>query len=202
MDKQTELRPVFEEFPESHLNFARDRLTPERWSHTQNVLQNSRALLEVYPELREPRMEFLTAVLLHDLAKDLDRSRQRKLASRYRGELDEYERNLPAIWHGPAGAQLLVEKALVPTDSPILKTISYHSTGVVPMSEQLMGLIVADFSAADRNFSGAREIRTQYGEVSLERLANQVLSYKITICLQKNKIIHPNTVEAYNTTCD
>ncbi len=189
-------------FPKNYLAFARDKLTPERWNHTLDVINNCQALNRDYPLSEKTEKQLLIAALFHDLAKDLPETQQASLATQYRGEPDPIESRIPAIWHGPAAAQLVVEEFNFSPDDQVISAIAYHPTGDEPLSELLGLLIIADYSAVNREFIGAREIRARYGRIPAKKLAFRTLRHKIRHCLQQEKLLHPRTVYAYNDACD
>lgn len=183
------------------VEFTRDKLSSERWNHTVQVLKQTGKLLEAQPDLNCPRAQLESAALFHDLAKDMPDAKQRQLASQYLDGLDVYYKKIPAIWHGPASAQLVSENFDWPSADPVLVAVSFHSTGNPDRHRLSDALLVADFSSQDRSFKAAKEVRDLTGRENLQRLAQLVIKNKISSCLQRDKLVHPNSLEAYNRLC-
>ncbi|MGM0380367.1 MAG: HD domain-containing protein [bacterium] len=186
---------------EQQLNFVRKYLN-ERKKHTQSTLDIIKKLLTCYQPLEEIKDELYLAVLFHDCARELSSARQQELAEKFRGSLDKIEKNVPSLWHGPAGAQLLVEELNFSPDDKIVQVVANHSTGVKNPGRVLKGLVVADFSEKLRDFSEAQKLRNKIGSWSFNRLTRAVFKNKIIFCLHKSSKLHPNSIEAYNSLCD
>ncbi len=196
-DKLTQLQRQGTINPQE-LNLAEKWLGPARLQHTLAVLENGQLLCSSFDGLHRQQTDFFKTIIFHDLARDLPRDTQQQLATDYRGKLDQLELKIPALWHGPAAARLLVEKLHYSPDDQIVRAVAEHSTGAPKKNLLADGLVVADFSSTDRKFAAARRIRDNFTKKSLERLTLETLRYKIGFCLQKFHRIHPRSVEAYN----
>ncbi len=202
MNKIAAEEEILAPFDSSYLHWTREQMTENRWSHTLGVIKNIDRLLENFPELKPHSDQLRLAALFHDVAKDLPRHRQRRLADKYRCGLDKIELQLPPIWHGPAAAQLIMSKFEFNQEELLLSAISLHSTGSSTKQIVCDALIVADFAAFDRKFPEAKEIRDLIPRLSLNRLTLETIRYKLLECLDSYKTLHPRSLEAYNRLCD
>jgi predicted HD superfamily hydrolase involved in NAD metabolism len=99
------------------------------------------------------------AGLLHDCARGLTLEQQRTLLRGYRGKTwDRATRDLPALWHGPAGA-LLARRQYGVRDTGILRAVALHSTGAPDMGTLDKILFVADYAEPRRRFAAAAALR-------------------------------------------
>lgn len=182
-----------------HEDYVRSSVPPKRWKHTRGVMDLAARLAGAYREL--PEDPLLRAALFHDNARSLPTDEQRRLAVRYRGELDSVEDRVEGLWHAPAGAQRMVEDFSMDPEAPPVRAVAFHSTGHPELSLVLKGLLVADFAEPNRTFSRARTLRDRVAEEPLDELVRQVLHAKIETCLERDWPVHPWGVEAYNALC-
>lgn len=183
-----------------HEDYVRASVSPERWNHVRGVMEMAVRLVNAYPELPENPLE--CAALFHDNARGLSTDEQRRLAERYRGELDSVEGRVEGLWHAPAGAQRMVDDFAMDPEAPAVRAVAFHSTGHPGLGPVLKGLLVADFAEPNRTFSEARSLRDQVGNRPLDALVKRVLRAKINTCLERSWPVHPWGVEAYNALCD
>ncbi len=106
-----------------YLPFLKQRLSPERLSHSLGVMRKMGELAEIYSlDMTQAR----TAGLLHDAAKDLTVQDQLTLAAEAKIEFTHPCERRPIYLHAPVGAYL-VAKELGITDLLILDGIATHS---------------------------------------------------------------------------
>lgn len=182
------------------IDFVKNSLSTDRWTHTKNVMDLSRRLCDEYDQLK-PEPLCLSA-LFHDNARELKRKKQQKLAEQYHGKLDEIEQNTPNLWHAPAGAQRITCRFDFDVNDKIVFASAYHTTGHPKLSNILKGLLIADFAEPDRSYPEAETVRKRIGQESLTNLAQSVLVEKIKNCLHSNQQIHPRSVRTFNELCD
>ncbi|GEM_PF-5888389 len=202
MNKIALKQNVLRSLDSDYLRWARELMSENRWSHTLGVLNNIDRLLDSYAQLDPFREQLLLAGLLHDVGKDLPLNQQKQLAGQLQNGLDEIEQQLPAIWHGPAAARLVLSEFNLKTADPLIEAIALHSTGASTKHTICDALVVADFSAPDRDFSEAGQIRDKISKLPFNRLVHETIRYKLLECLDNFKLIHPRSLEAYNRLCE
>ncbi len=199
--KQLEFENLPVRIPRSQLKFARERLN-DRLEHTEATLAVTGELVAVYLRLQEVETPLFKASLFHDCARELPANEQLELARKFRGTLDDIERESSALWHAPAGGQLLVEELGFSPEDKIVRAVGNHSTGTAGMSPVLKGLLVADFTERTRPFPAAHRLRNKFDRLNFNDLVRNVLEEKISACMKNNKKLHPRSIEAYNSLCD
>ena len=137
------------------------------------------------------------AVLLHDCAKWMRTSEQYEAAANREIQLDEIERRNPSLLHALIGAEFAVSHFDV--DSPeILSAIRVHTTGSGKMTLIDKILYVADFAEPKRNHAEAHSVR-EFAYQDLDKAVFETSRYKIEYLLAKGVLIHPHTIDAYNS---
>lgn len=174
--------------------YLKSKLTPARYMHVLSVRELALDLAKKYgADLREVNL----AVLLHDCAKWMRTSEQYEAAASYEIQLDEIERHNPSLVHAPVGAMLAVSHFNV--DNPeILNAIRIHTTGSGEMTLIDKILYVADFAEPKRNHAEAHSVR-KLAYQDLDKAVFEVSRYKIEHLLAKGVLIHPHTIDAYNS---
>lgn len=175
-------------------NYLKSKLTPERYAHVLSVRELALDLAKKYEaDLQKVNL----AALLHDCAKWMRTSEQYKAAASYEIELDEIERYNPSLLHALIGVEFAVSHFNV--DNPeILNAIRIHTTGSGKMTLIDKILYVADFAEPERNHAEAHTVR-ELAYQDLNKAVFEVSRYKIEHLLAKGVLIHPHTIDAYNS---
>lgn len=138
-----------------YTNASAEMLSPERDEHSSSVAKQAVRLAKIYGA--RPEAAFI-AGRLHDIAKELPPERMLELMEAQDIFPDEYERENPQLWHGPAGAAYIKEEFnILATD--ILNAVRYHTTGRRGMSLLEKIIYVADLTEEGRDFPGVDELR-------------------------------------------
>ena len=174
--------------------YLKSRLTPERYVHVLSVRDLALDLAKKYgADLQKVNL----AALLHDCAKWMSTSDLYEAAANHRIQLDEVERHNPSLVHAPIGAMLAVSHFDV--DIPeILNAIRIHTTGSSRMTLIDKILYVADFAEPKRNYAEAHSV-CEIAYQDLNEAVFEVSRYKIEHLLAKGVLIHPHTIDAYNS---
>ncbi len=174
--------------------YLKSKLTPERYTHVLSVRELALDLAKKYgADLRQVNL----AVLLHDCAKWMRTSELYETAANHGIQLDEIEHHNPSLVHAPVGAMLAISHFDV--DSPeILDAIRIHTTGSGKMTLIDKILYVADFAEPKRNHVEAHSVR-EFAYQDLNKAVFEVSRYKIEHLLAKGVLIHPHTIDAYNS---
>ena len=174
--------------------YLKSKLTPARYTHVLSVRELALDLAKKYgADLRKVNL----AVLLHDCAKWMRTSEQYEAAASHEIELDEVERHNPSLLHALIGVEFAVSHFDV--DNPeILNAIRIHTTGSGKMTLIDKILYVADFAEPKRNHAEAHTVR-ELAYQDLNKAVFEVSRYKIEHLLAKGVLIHPHTIDAYNS---
>ena len=174
--------------------YLKSKLTPDRYAHVLSVRELALGLAKRYgADLQKVNL----AVLLHDCAKWMRTSEQYEVAAYHEIQLDEVERHNPSLLHALIGVEFAVSHFDV--DNPeILNAIRIHTTGSGKMTLIDKILYVADFAEPKRNHAEAHAVRELVYQ-DLNKAVFEVSRYKIEHLLAKGVLIHPHTIDAYNS---
>jgi predicted HD superfamily hydrolase involved in NAD metabolism len=165
-------------------------LPAKRFLHTMGVVHSAVSLSERHGAQME---KTCLAALLHDCAKGLDRQELENLESQGKFAVDGYDREFPAIWHGPAGAYLARTKYGV-ADEEVLDAIEHHTLGHPDPSLTLRILIAADATEPIRDFDGISKLR-QLLRTDLREGVIAVLKEKVEHVKAKGRKPHKRIFE-------
>jgi nicotinate-nucleotide adenylyltransferase len=139
------------------------------------------------------------AGFLHDCAKEWPPQKLIQYVKRYRlpvPNLPFIKKNNPNLLHAYVGADLARRKKWL-NDRAALDAIRSHTLGAFNMSVPQMILYVADFSSEDRQYSMAKEVRSEAFR-NLKVAFRLALSKKIKWNLKASKPVHPFTIQVWN----
>ena len=174
--------------------YLKSKLPPKRYIHVVSVRELALDLAEKHgADLRKVNL----AVLLHDCAKWMRTSEQYEAAANHEIQLDEIERRNPSLLHALIGVEFAVSRFDV-NNPEILNAIRIHTTGSGKMTLIDKILYVADFAEPKRNHAEAHAVRALAYQ-DLNKAVFEVSRYKIEHLLAKGVLIHPYTIDAYNS---
>lgn len=133
------------------------------------------------------------AAILHDCTKYATREEHLAICEKYGIELDDLERSAEKLLHSKSGAALA--KYEFGQDDDIFTAILYHTTGRGNMTLEEKILYLADYMEPCRNFPEVEEMR-RLAETDLERAVLMGVQMSIQEMLDRNRIVHHNTLEA------
>ena len=187
MPNQTKLIARIEE----HL---KKDLTANRFAHVLSVRDQARNLAKRY-NIDSKKVEL--AALLHDSVKEFSDCELLKFAKEHEFLIDEYEHNNIGLIHGKL-APFFAKNQFGINDEIVNNAMRKHTTGTSKMGPVDKVLFVADFCEPLRQYPEAETVRN-LAERDLEAASFEVIKYKIKKNLSKNRIIHPESFNAYNT---
>lgn len=192
------------EYSQSYINISRDNLlkivrgkvSQNRFDHILRVEEMALKLARLYKQDLEAAS---VAALMHDMAKEMDGNFMYELAEAYT-ENPKIKEGNPAIWHGPAAAQLALNQYGL-TDQSILEAIACHTLGA-PVSNTLAKIIyTADYVEAGRDFKGVDKAR-QLAIDNLDEACLYQMAETLKYLAKKRRKIYYESVETYNTWLD
>lgn len=176
-----------------YTEILRGRLTERRFIHSLNVADSARELAEIYG--CDPDKAY-TAGLIHDCCKDEPAGLQLSYMLGNGAVLTECEINTAKLYHSICGS-VYIQKEFGIDDIEIINAVRYHTTGRANMSVLEKVIFIADFISAERDYNGV-EIMREKAKRSLDEAIVEGLSFTIKDLIDAGRIIHPDTLGAYN----
>ena len=172
----------------------RAKLDDYRFIHSLGVADSARELAKIYGADEE---KAYLAGLLHDVAKNIPKDEQLQMIEKGGIILNPAEKNNPALWHAMAG-ECYLRLNMGITDSEILGSVRYHTTGKAGMTLLEKIIYVADYISAERNYPDVDVMRDLSLNHSLDKASLYSLIYTFNKQTKLQGIIHPDSVEYYN----
>ena len=165
----------------------------ERYNHTLRVVDTAIKLARKQDiDLEKVKK----AAILHDCAKFPGQINWLKMARDFDIILDNYMKYNQDLIHAPLGAKIAEVKYKI-EDKEVLDAIYYHTTGRENMTLLDKIIYIADYIEPGRKFPGVDEIRKETF-AHLDRGILLALDNTIKFLVDRNKLIHPNTLKARN----
>ncbi len=171
----------------------RGRLTERRFIHSLNVADSAAELAEIYGY---DTSKAYTAGLIHDCCKDEPAGLQLSYMLGNGVELSECEINTAKLYHAICGS-VYIQKEFGIEDAEIINAVRYHTTGRKNMSLLEKIVFIADFISAERDYNGV-EIMREKARRSLDEAIVEGLSFTIKDLIDAGRIVHTDTLDAYN----
>jgi len=178
---------------EAYKQLIQKTLSTERYHHSLAVADEAVRLAEKYGG---DQQKAAIAGLLHDSMKDTSKNELLQKIDGFGIILDSVEKNTHKLWHAIAGAAY-AKQTLGIKDGELIDAIRYHTTARADMGLLEKILYLADFTSADRTYTGVGELREAVDK-DIDTAMRQALNFTISDLLAKNSPIHPDTVAAYN----
>lgn len=172
------------------------RLPPRRLAHVMGGAQYAVALALRWGT---DANEALTAMLLHDVAKNEPRERLRAIIEAHPGEDDPEDRAHPSIWHAVAGAILAREEFGVPS-AAVHRAIRLHPTGDAEMSLLDKIVFLADYIEPNRSHPAAEPLRRLAFE-NLDEAVCRAIATKTDHLRERGRRLHPRSQRAWEAHC-
>ncbi len=167
-------------------------LTEHRYTHSIGVMETAEKMARIFGTDTE---KALVAGLLHDCAKQIDRSVQLKMCKERGIEIDDIKKSAPSLVHADLGASV-AETEFGVNNEDILNSIKYHTLGRENMTDLEKILFLADIIEPNRrDFEGLTELR-RLCEKDLDEAMLFGLTLSIKNVERKGRILHTQTIEA------
>lgn len=176
-----------------YVKIIREKLDDYRYEHSINVAEKAAEIAGQYGADIE---KAYLAGLLHDVTKNLTDEEQLHFFDTFGIMLTDAEKSSPKVWHA-ISASVFIKEELGIKEKDILDAVRYHTTGRADMSLLEKVVYIADFTSKDRKYPDVDVLRKIVSE-NLEDGVIYALSYTISSLSGKNKVIHPDTFNAYN----
>lgn len=171
---------------------ADERLSEYRFYHSKCVMERAVEYAKIYGYDVEKAK--LTAIC-HDIAKEVPKEERIPMCEKYGVELDEIEKKQKSLIHAKLGAK--IAELEFGFDEDMCNAIKYHTTGRANMSLLEKIIFLSDCTGEDREYDDAKVLY----EIAKTDLDKAMLQYQKTVIpelLEKEKLIHPNAINAYN----
>ena len=176
------------------IEWLKGKLDPGLFRHSVGTQKYTEELADIYGVDRESAA---VAGLVHDCAKSLSSEETLLHADRYRIPMDEIMSAQPALLHAPVGAKL-AQIELGISDNEVLGAIEVHCMGARNMSLLEKILYVADASEPSRDHPGVQRVRGLAYGGDLDAALLEAMETKISYVLKRKRMLHPQSVEAWN----
>ena len=171
----------------------REKLDDYRYNHSLCVANEAERLAVLYGENTD---DAYLAGLLHDITKNFSITEHLNIFEEFGIMLSDIEKSSVPVWHG-ISASVYVKNILNIQNENIVSAIRYHTTGKSNMTLFEKLIYLADFTSADRNYPDVDVMRSLVNS-SIDEAMLYSLKYTITDLVNKNRAIHPDTLNAYN----
>lgn len=186
-----------DEFYEARAEELKDRVSAKRSAHIEGVARTAELLAREYGiDVRKARL----AGLLHDWDKGYRNGaiRERVHELGLDDVLDPWVvENLPEVLHGPTAAAALAQ-AFPEIPADVIHAIDVHTVACKDMSDLDKVIYVADAIEPNRRHKGVEEMRAKIGQVSLDDLYREVYKHWLAVLLEKDVVMHPDTIDIWN----
>ncbi len=174
-------------------SLARERLSDRRYYHTQCVAKAAR---ELAPRFGADPDRAELAGFLHDIFKEeSDEVLLKTLGtSDIIGDKDLARKH--ALWHAFAAAEYA--SRTLGMDQDICDAIRYHTSGREGMTPLDRTLFLADYISEDRKYDDCVRVR-KTAQIDVYEALLEGLRYTIEELLERNAVIDPRTLDAYNS---
>jgi len=173
--------------------YLKKNLSKKRYAHVKGTVKAAEKLAKVYDaDVEKAKL----AALLHDSAKHMDANEVVFLSKEYGFEIDDIYAAQPELLHGAAGAYI-AKNVFNISDTEILDAITYHTVPRLNPSKMDKIISVADLIEETRDYPGVEDLR-QIAEDGLDNVFLKVLVRVISHVLERNQLLHINSVLVYN----
>ena len=171
------------------------RLKKSRFTHSIGVANTAVKLAEKFGVDSE---KAYIAGLLHDCAREFENDELPAQAEKRGIKFGEVEKNSPLLLHAYIGAEMISEIYGV-NDFEISQAIYRHTVGAKNMSALDKIIYFADMIEPNRNYPGVDKLR-ELAETSndLDEIILTAMNESIIFVVQKNSLLHPDTIDARN----
>jgi predicted HD superfamily hydrolase involved in NAD metabolism len=175
------------------MRYLKSSISPERYIHSINVSATAKKLAEFY---HCDVLKSEVAGLVHDCARDIDRSLQVKYLEEESITVDDLTLSVKELLHGPAAVHIC-KSVFGIEDEEILMAVRYHTTGRENMSLLEKIIYLSDFVEPGRSFDGVEELRGLAFK-DLDRALLLAFNLSIRYILSQNGLIQMNTILSRN----
>lgn len=169
------------------------RLTERRFIHSLNVAKSARELAGIYGYDED---KAYTAGLIHDCCKDTPAGLQLSYMLENGMALTDTEISTAKLYHAMCGS-MFIQKEFGIDDEEIINAVRYHTTGRKDMTLLEKIVFIADFISEERDYNGV-DVMREKARRSLDEAIVEGLSFTIKDLIDAGRVVHTDTLGAYN----
>ena len=169
------------------------RLTERRFIHSLNVAKSAKELAQIYGY---DEAKAYTAGLIHDCCKDTPAGLQLSYMLENGMALTDTEISTAKLYHAMCGS-MFIQKEFGIDDTEIINAVRYHTTGRKDMTLLEKIVFIADFISEERDYDGV-DIMREKAKRSLDEAIVEGLSFTIKDLIDAGRVVHTDTLGAYN----
>ena len=181
---------------ESFEKLIEQKLNPKRYQHSLNVAKSAVSLAKHFGA--DEQKAYICGVL-HDVMKNSSQQEQLAVIEQAGEKMTDLEMSNPKLWHAIAGAAYM-KIILSIDDADMISAVRFHTTARANMTMLEKVIYIADYISEDRDYNGVDDMRQK----ALSNIDSAVLmgtQFSITDLAKRYKVIHPDTVAAFNELC-
>ena len=167
-------------------------LSEKRFNHSIGVVERACEYAKIYNEDLEKVK--LTAIA-HDIAKEIPKDEMLAVAEKMNIILDEIEKQNLNLLHSKIGAEIVKQK--YDFTEEMCNAIKYHTTGSGNMTMLEKIIFLADATEPNRNYEDL-EWYVNLIKKDIDKGIFAVSKWCLEYLLQKEELIHENTLNCYN----
>lgn len=175
--------------------YLQETLSKKRYTHSVGVMKRAEELAKIYG-IDEYKARLCG--LAHDIAKEMTKEESFKYVEENNIYIDDVEKIRPGLLHGKIGADIVKKRFGFSED--MQKAVEYHIT-----TNPEMDMLAKIIFVADKTELG-RDAYSEYNVAYERKLSNEDIDETIlyiikdhtSSMLDKNKIIHPKSIETRN----
>lgn len=177
---------------EDYKKILKTKLSEKRFYHSVCTMEMCEKIAKHYGiDVEEARL----VGLMHDIAKELPSDEKISYAKENNLAINEVELVSPNLLHAKIGADMC--KKLFNFSDKMCTAISLHTTGGENMDMLSKILFVSDGIGIDRTWKDADFVRDLVFK-DLDASVLYILNLTITECIEKNRVIHKDSILARN----
>lgn len=170
------------------------RLKRDRFAHSIGVANTA---VKLAKRFGVDETKAYIAGLLHDCAREFENDELPAQAQARGIAINDVERAMPLLLHPYIGAKM-IQKVYGVDDAEISQAIWRHTVGAADMTTLDKIIYFADMIEPNRNYPGVDKLRDLAETAQLDEILLTALSESIIFVVQKNSLVHPDTVAARN----
>lgn len=171
------------------------RLKKSRFAHSIGVANTA---VKLARKFGADENKAYVAGLLHDCAREFENDELPAEAEKRGIKIGEVENSMPLLLHAYIGAEMVKEIYGV-EDSEISQAIYRHTVGARNMTALDKIIYFADMIEPNRNYPGVDKLRDlAENSNDLDEIILTALDESIIFIVQKETLVHPDTIDARN----
>lgn len=171
---------------------ARERLSDDRFYHSQCVMKRCEELAKIYNVDIEKAKK---VGIVHDIAKEMNEEEKLKYVQEQNMIIDEVEKENTGLLHAKIGANIAKKQFDFTED--MVEAVAYHTTAKANMGLLAKILFVADATGEDRKWEDLEYARKR-SETNLDDVIIYIIELNIQKNIERKKLIHPDSILARN----